>query len=83
MSVPSDILSFTNPRAKPGTPFISKSHTALRAAAARGIKVRPVSMIRPMQSVDAETTEASVVEYRTVKAFFTLKTKMQPHDEEI
>ena len=65
--------------------YIQSAKTALKAAVKRGINVRPVCMIRPMQSLDAITPDdRSIIEYRTVKAFATLsKMKMEPHDEKI
>jgi sugar-specific transcriptional regulator TrmB len=58
--------------------------TALKAAAQRGVTTRPVCMVRPMMTVtDISPEEASVIEYRTIKNFQTLATKMLPHDEKI
>ena len=64
--------------------YLLSVKTALRAAAKRGVTIRPVSMIRPMQSIEEISSEdSSIVEFRTVKAFPTLKAKMQPYDEKI
>jgi len=59
--------------------------TALKAAAKRGITVRPVCMVRPTVSVGNEfsSEERSFIEYRTVKNLSTLSEKMQPYDEKI
>jgi sugar-specific transcriptional regulator TrmB len=58
--------------------------TALKAAAKRGVSQRSVCMIRPMLSMsDVVSEESSVIEYRTIKALSTLKTKMLPYDEKI
>jgi hypothetical protein len=58
--------------------------TALKAATKRGVTQRSVCMIRPMLSMGEITNEeASVIEYRTIKALSTLKTKILPYDEKI
>ena len=65
--------------------YLLSVKTALRAAAKRGVTVRPVSMIRPMLTLGGEVTtdDRVVVEFRTVKAFSTLAKKMQPYDEKM
>ena len=64
--------------------YLLSTKTALKAAVQRGIKVRPVSMIRPMLTMeDVTTEESSVIEYRTIKAPQTLESKMLPLDEKI
>jgi sugar-specific transcriptional regulator TrmB len=57
--------------------------TALKAAAARGVKTRVVSMVSPMEDVDVSSEDRSVVEFRTIKLSPTLKMKLQPFDEKI
>jgi len=64
--------------------YLLSTKTALKAAAQRGVKTRPVSMIRPMLTMDGVSPEeASVIEYRTIKAFQTLQSKILPLDEKI
>ena len=64
--------------------YLLSAKTALKAVAKRGVSVRPVCMIRPMQSIDeALVGDATVIEYRSVKAFSTLKVRIQPHDEKL
>jgi len=66
--------------------YLLSVKTALRAAVKRGIAVRPVSMIRPMITLGGEevtSDDRAVVEFRTVKAFSSLRTKLQPYDEKI
>jgi sugar-specific transcriptional regulator TrmB len=64
--------------------YLLSAKTALRAASKRGVKTRPVSMIRPMLTMDdVSPEEASVIEYRTIRAFQSLQSKMLPLDEKI
>jgi len=60
--------------------------SALKAAEARGVRTRPVCMIRPtldyggLDLVDS----SSVIEYRTVKSLWALKTRvMDQYDEKL
>jgi sugar-specific transcriptional regulator TrmB len=59
--------------------------TALKAASRRGVKVRPVCMVRPMLTLSdlSLDDERSIIEYRTIKTLQTLESKMQPFDEKI
>jgi HTH-type transcriptional regulator, sugar sensing transcriptional regulator len=57
--------------------------TALKAAAARGVKTKIVSMVSPLEEVEATSDDRSVVEFRTVKTSPTLKMRLQPFDEKI
>jgi sugar-specific transcriptional regulator TrmB len=65
--------------------YLLSVKSALKAASKRGVKVRPVSMIRPTLSLTDLSAEddRSIIEYRTIKAIPTLQSKMQPHDEKI
>jgi sugar-specific transcriptional regulator TrmB len=72
----SDIFSISGYPPK----YMLSVKSALKAAVKKGITVRPVCMVRPMQSIDEKLVgESSVIEYRTVKAF----PKMQPLDEKL
>ena len=57
--------------------YVLSVRTALRSAAARGVNVRPVCMIPPALGLDGLTLEGSgsPIEYRTVKALATLRSK--------
>jgi sugar-specific transcriptional regulator TrmB len=58
--------------------------TALKAASARGVKVRPVSMVRPTQDAsEIPSEDKAVIEFRTVKSSPTLKVRIQPFDDPI
>jgi sugar-specific transcriptional regulator TrmB len=57
--------------------------TALKAAAARGVRIKVVSMVSPMEDVDINSDDRSVIEFRTIKTSPTLKMKLQPYDERI
>ena len=59
--------------------------SALKAAAKRGVNVRPVCMVRPTLVLSDETKEEekSVIEFRTIKALPTLESRLQPYDEKI
>ncbi|MDG6915877.1 MAG: hypothetical protein JRM90_07915, partial [Nitrososphaerota archaeon] len=57
--------------------------TALKAAAARGIRTRVVSMVSPMEDVEASPDDRTVIEFRTIKMSPTLKMKLLPYDEKI
>jgi sugar-specific transcriptional regulator TrmB len=64
--------------------YLLSAKTALKAAAKRGVTVRPVSMIRPTQDVvEISNEDMSVIEFRTVKSSPTLKVRIQPHDDPI
>lgn len=63
--------------------YLLSVKTALRAASKRGVRTRPVSMIRPMQGYEITSEDSSVIEFRTVKTLPTLRTKMEPLDEKI
>ncbi len=64
--------------------YLLSAKTALKAASARGVKVRPVSMIRPTQETSGISNEdKSVIEFRTVKSSPTLKMRVQPLDEPV
>ncbi len=65
--------------------YLLAAKTALKAASRRGVKVRPVCMIRPTLSLSdlSPEDERSIIEYRTIKAIPTLQSRMQPHDEKI
>lgn len=66
----------------PKYPLSAKS--ALKAAQARGVKTRVVSMVSPMEDVEGVSSDdRSVVEFRTVKTSPTLKMKLLPYDEKI
>ncbi len=77
----SDVFSISGFPAK----YPLSARTALKAAAKRGVHVRPVCMIRP--TVDYEITPKdapSVIEYRTVKALSSLVNKpIDPYDEKL
>lgn len=57
--------------------------TALKAAAARGVKTRVVSMVSPLEDIEVSSDDRTVVEFRTVKTSPTLKMKLLPFDEKI
>ncbi len=59
--------------------------SALKAASRRGVKVRPVCMVRPMLTLSDLTSEEdkSIIEFRTIKTLQTLESKLQPYDEKI
>jgi len=59
--------------------------TALMAASRRGVKVRPICMVKPMLTLGDLSTEdkRSIIEYRTIKAVGTLESKLLPSDEKI
>lgn len=57
--------------------------TALKAATARGVKTKVVSMVSPMEDVEASSDDRTVIEFRTVKTSPTLKMKLLPYDEKI
>jgi sugar-specific transcriptional regulator TrmB len=62
--------------------YMLAAKSALKAAAKKGITVRPVCMVRPMQSLDEKlVAESSVIEFRTVKTSPNMR--MQPHDEKL
>jgi len=63
--------------------YFLSAQTALRAAAKRGVKTRPVSMINPMQGIDESSLpdDRSIIEFRTVKASPTMK--LQPYDDKL
>jgi sugar-specific transcriptional regulator TrmB len=64
--------------------YLLSAKTALKAASARGVMVRPVSMIRPTQDASGIPNEdKSVIEFRTVKSSPTLKVRIQPLDDPI
>jgi len=64
--------------------YFLSAKTALKAAAKRGVAVRPVSMIRPTQDVAGLSGEdSSVIEFRTVKSSPTLRVRVQPYDDKI
>jgi HTH-type transcriptional regulator, sugar sensing transcriptional regulator len=57
--------------------------TAVKAAAARGVRIKIVSMVSPLEEVEASSDDRTVVEFRTVKTSPTLRMKLQPYDEKI
>jgi HTH-type transcriptional regulator, sugar sensing transcriptional regulator len=57
--------------------------TALKAAAARGVRTKVVSMVSPLEDIEVSSDDRSVVEFRTVKTSPTLKMKLLPYDEKI
>jgi sugar-specific transcriptional regulator TrmB len=64
--------------------YLLTAKSALKAAVTRGITTRAVSMIRPTEDLpEVSSDDASVIEFRTVKASGTLRVRMQPHDEKI
>jgi sugar-specific transcriptional regulator TrmB len=64
--------------------YLLSAKTALKAAAKRGLVVRPISMIRPTQDVaEISNDDKSVIEFRTVKSSPTLKVTVQPFDDRI
>jgi sugar-specific transcriptional regulator TrmB len=64
--------------------YLLSAKTALKAAAKRGLVVRPISMIRPTQDVaEISSDDKSVIEFRTVKSSPTLKVTVQPFDDRI
>ena len=64
--------------------YLLSAKTALKAAAKRGVKVRPISMIRPTQdATDISNEDKSVIEFRTVKSSPTLRIRLQPFDDEL
>ncbi len=63
--------------------YFLAAKTALKAAAKRGVTVRPISMIRPTQDPEVSAEDRSVIEFRTAKSSPTLRARMQPHDETI
>jgi sugar-specific transcriptional regulator TrmB len=65
----------------PKYPLAVKS--ALKAAAARGVRIKVVSMVSPMEDIEVSSGDRSVIEFRTVKTSPTLKMKLEPYDEKI
>ncbi len=65
--------------------YLLAVRSALKAASQRGVKVRPVSMVRPTLTFSdlSPEDEKSIIEYRTIKGLQTLESRMQPHDEKI
>jgi len=64
--------------------YLLGAKTALKAASKRGVKVRPVCMVRPTLSLsDLSQEERSIIEYRTIKAIQTIESRVQPYDEKI
>jgi sugar-specific transcriptional regulator TrmB len=61
------------------------ARSALKAAAKRGVVVRPVSMIRPTVDYEITTEDApSIIEYRTVKALSSLMNNpVDAYDEKL
>ncbi len=57
--------------------------TALKAAAARGVRTKIVSMVSPLEEIEVSSDDRSVIEFRTVKTSPTLRMKLQPYDEKI
>lgn len=57
--------------------------TALKAAAARGVRTRVVSMVSPLEDIEISSDDRSVIEFRTVKTSPTLKMKLLAYDEKI
>ena len=64
--------------------YLLSAKTALKAAAKRGVTVRPVSMIRPTEDVgDVSNEDKSVIEFRTVRSSPTLRVRIQQYDDQI
>lgn len=57
--------------------------SALKAASKRGVNVRAVSMIRPFEDAEISPDDASVVEFRTVKASPKLASKIDAYDQKL
>lgn len=57
--------------------------TALKAATARGVATKVVSMVSPMEDVEASSDDRTVIEFRTVKTSPTLRMRLLPFDEKI
>ncbi len=63
--------------------YATSVRTALKAAAARGVHARTVSMIRPTEAYDVPLDQKTFIEFRTVKTSPTLRMRIQPHDEKL
>jgi sugar-specific transcriptional regulator TrmB len=63
--------------------YLLSAKTALKAAAKKGIRTRPVCMIRPLQTYEQISSDGSIIECRTVKATSTVRTKLHVHDEKL
>jgi sugar-specific transcriptional regulator TrmB len=65
--------------------YLLAVRSALKAAAKRGVNVRPVCMVRPTLSRNdlSPESERSIIEYRTIKSLQTIEQRMQPYDEKI
>ncbi len=57
--------------------------TALKAATKRGVKIRPISMIRPFEDAKVSSDDSSVFEFRTVKASRKPIQKIDPYDQKL
>jgi sugar-specific transcriptional regulator TrmB len=57
--------------------------TALKAATKRGVKIRPISMIRPSEDTRVSSDDSSVFEFRTVKASRKPIQKIDPYDQKL
>lgn len=65
----------------PKYPIAVKS--SLKAAAQKGVHVRAVSMIRPLEDAQISQDDATVVEFRTVKLSPKLAEKMDAFDQKL
>jgi sugar-specific transcriptional regulator TrmB len=57
--------------------------SALKAASKKGVRVRAISMIRPLEDVDISPEDSAVIEFRTVKTSPKLVQKIDVYDEKL